>query len=182
MIFKNLLPFLFFISTAISAQNYKPSDSGSKVHFVIKNFGINTGGDFTGLKGEISFVPDDLSKCKFNVSVSTSTIDTDNSGRDRHLKSDEYFDVQKYPDISITSTKIDKTNKTSTSYYYFTGNIIMHGVTKPISFPFHAEKVKNDYLFTGDFEINRVDFGVGDKSAVLGNKVIVTLSVLAKRN
>ncbi len=181
MIPKKLLPCLFFISMALNAQNYKPSDQGSKVHFVIKNFGINTGGDFTGLKGEIAFVPTDLSMCKFDVTVSASTIDTDNSSRDEHLKSDEYFDVGKYPDIKITATKIDKTNKTSTGFYYFTGNITMHGITKPISFPFHAEKVTDDYLFTGNFEIERVDFGVGDKSSVLGNKVIVTLSVLAKK-
>ena len=182
MILKNILPFLFFISTNINAQNFKPVDSGSKVHFVIKNFGINTGGDFTGLKGEIFFIPEDLSKCKFDVTVSASTIDTDNPSRDKSLKSAEYFDTQKYPDIKITSIKIDKTNKTAIGFYYFTGNITMHGITKPISFPFQAQKVKDDYLFTGDFEIERVDFGVGNRSSVLGNRVVVTLSVLAKKS
>lgn len=182
MILKNILPFLFFISTNINAQNFKPVDLGSKVHFVIKNFGINTGGDFTGLKGEIFFIPEDLSKCKFDVTVSAFTIDTDNPSRDKSLKSAEYFDTQKYPDIKITSIKIDKTNKTAIGFYYFTGNITMHGITKPISFPFQAQKVKDDYLFTGDFEIERVDFGVGNRSSVLGNRVVVTLSVLAKKN
>ena len=182
MILKNLLPFLFFINTTVSAQHFTPVDTGSKVHFVIKNFGINTGGDFTGLKGEIYFLPDNLSSCKFNVSVSASTIDTDNPSRDKHLKSDEYFDAHKYTDISIVSTKIEKTNKTATGFYYFTGNLTIHGVTKTISFPFHAEKVKDDYLFTDDFEIDRVDFGVGEKSVVLSNKVIVSLSVLAKKS
>lgn len=182
MILKNILPFLFFISTNINAQNFKPVDLGSKVHFVIKNFGINTGGDFTGLKGEIFFIPEDLSKCKFDVTVSAFTIDTDNPSRDKSLKSAEYFDTQKYPDIKITSIKIDKTNKTAIGFYYFTGNITMHGITKPISFPFQAQKVKDDYLFTGDFEIERVDFGVGNRSSVLGNRVVVTLSVLAKKS
>lgn len=182
MILKNMLFSLLFISTVATAQNYKPTDAGSKVHFVIKNFGISTGGDFTGLKGDIYFLPGDLSKCKFNVCVSASTIDTDNSSRDNHLRSDEYFDVQKYPDITIVSTKIEKTNKTSTGFYYFTGDITMHGITKTISFPFQATKVKDDYLFTGEFEIERLAFGVGEKSAVLGDKVIVTLSVLAKKN
>lgn len=179
---KNILPFLFFISTAVNAQNYQPSDAGSKVHFVIKNFGINTGGDFAGLKGEIFFTPNDLSKCKFDVSVSASTVDTDNPGRDNDLRSNEYFDVQNYPDIKMTSTKIEKTNKTATGFYYFEGDLTIHGVTKPVSFPFRAEKIKDDYLFTGDFEIQRLDFGVGEKSSVLGNKVIVTLSVLAKKS
>ncbi|HXS55545.1 MAG TPA: YceI family protein [Hanamia sp.] len=179
---KNILFAIIFLSTAAAAQSYKPGDTGSKVHFVIKNFGINTGGDFTGLKGDIRFFPDDVTKSSVAVSVSTSTVDTDNGSRDKSLKSDEYFDAQKYPEISIVSTKIEKTNKTATGIYFFTGNLTIHGITKTISFPFQATKVKDDYLFTGEFEISRLDYGVGEKSAVLGNKVVVTLSVLAKKN
>ena len=179
---KIILVFLFFISSGVNAQHYKPSDEESKVHFVIKNFGISTGGDFTGLQGDISFEPGNISNSKFEVSVAASTIDTDNPSRDNSLREETYFDVQKYPDIKIISTKIDKTNKTPEGFYYFTGNIIMHGVTKPISFPFQAKKINDDYLFTGEFGIERLDFGVGEKSAVLGNKVTVTLSVLAKKS
>jgi polyisoprenoid-binding protein YceI len=176
------MPFLFFITASVYAQNLKPVDDGSKVHFVIKNFGINTGGDFTGLKGEITFSPDDLSSAKFNVSVSAATVDTDNPMRDKDLISPAYFDVAKYPEIKIVSTKIEKTNKTTSGFYYFTGNLTMHGITKTISFPFQADKQKDGFLFTGEFEINRVDFGVGEKSVVLGSKVIVSLSVLSNRN
>ena len=173
---------ILFIAANTSAQNYEPIDAQSKVHFVIKNFGINTGGDFNGMKGDIRFLPNDVSKSSFSVSVSTSTVDTDNGSRDKSLKSAEYFDAQKFPEITIVSTKIDKTNKTGTGFYYFTGNLTIHGVTKPIAFPFQATMVKDDYLFTGEFEISRLDFGVGEKSAVLGSKVIVTLSVMAKKN
>ncbi|MDP4282913.1 MAG: YceI family protein [Bacteroidota bacterium] len=182
MFLKTLLPFLFFATTTLSAQNYKPTDNGSKVHFEIKNFGISTGGDFTGLKGEIQFLPDNITSSQFNVSVAASTIDTDNSLRDKSLVGDEYFDTAKYPQIKIVSTKIDKTNKTATGFYYFSGNITMHGVTKTISFPFQAEKIQDDYLFTGKFEINRLDFGIGEKSMVLGNTVSVSLSILAKKS
>jgi polyisoprenoid-binding protein YceI len=181
MKYKYFFLVLLFISTITNAQNYKPTDDGSKVHFVIKNFGINTGGDFNGLKGNIIFTPDSPSSCTFNVSVASNTIDTDNTLRDKSLKSAEYLNTENYPEIQLISTKIDKTNKTTSGYYYFTGKIIMHGITKQISFPFHADKTKDGYLFTGNFEINRVDFGVGEKSAVLGNKVIVSLKILAKK-
>ena len=173
---------LFFISGGVNGQHYTPSDEGSKVHFVIKNFGISTGGDFTGLQGDITFDPDNISSSKFEVSVAASTIDTDNPSRDNSLKEETYFDVQKYPDVKLISTKIDKTNKTPAGFYYFTGNVVIRGVTKPISFPFQAKKINDDYLFTGDFEIERLDFGVGEKSAVLANKVMVNLSVLAKKS
>lgn len=178
---KKLLPFVLLLSTAIHAQKYTPQDEGSKIHFTIKNFGIKTGGDISGLKGEIYFFTTDLAACRFDVSVDPATVDTENGSRDRHLKS-EYFDVEKFPLISITSTKIDKTNKTESGFYYFTGNLTMHGITKPLAFPFHVEKINDNYLFTGDFEIDRLDFGVGDKSAVLSNKVNVSLSVLANKS
>jgi polyisoprenoid-binding protein YceI len=182
MLLKRLLPFILLVSTAIQAQKYIPGDAGSKVHFTIKNFGIKTGGDLSGLKGEIYFFTSDLNACRFNVTVDASTVDTDSGNRDGHLKGSEYFDVDKFPLISITSTKIDKTNKTESGFYYFTGNLTMRGITKPLAFPFHVDKVNDTYLFTGDFEIDRLDFGVGDKSTVLSNKVNVSLSVLAKKS
>lgn len=182
MILKNLFACLLLITVNVSAQNYTPVDKGSKVHFVIKNFGINTGGDFTGVKGDISFLPETPLSCKFDVTVAASTIDTDNQMRDKNLVSDEYFDATKFPVIKLVSTKIAATNKTADGFYYFTGNLIIKGVTKAISFPFQAKKIADGYLFTGTFEIDRTDYGIGEKNIVLSNKVVVSLLVTAKMN
>ena len=179
---KKLFIYFLFITVTAGAQNYTPVDGGSKVHFVIKNFGINTGGDFTKLGGKIIFSPENPSTSIFDVTVSSSTVDTDNSMRDKNLAGDEYFDAAKFPIIHLVSTKIEKTNKTTDGFYYFTGNLTIKGITKTISFPFQAKKVNNDYLFTGNFEIDRTDFGVGEKNIVLSNKVALTLSVTAKQN
>lgn len=178
---KTFLIVLLFISLNTVAQNYTPVDSGSKVHFVIKNFGIGTGGDLADLKGDIAFLPETPDKSSFNVTVSTSTIDTDNEMRDKSLVSDEYFDATKFPVIKIVSTKIEKTNKTASGYYFFTGSLTIKGITKTISFPFQAKKVAGGFLFTGDFEIDRTQFGVGEKNLVLSDKVAVSLSVFAKK-
>ncbi len=173
--------FLIFSLTAIS-QKYKPADAGSKVHFVIKNFGIETGGDLSGLSGNISFIPSNISASNFDVTASVKTIDTDNKMRDTDLKKKKYFDADTYPIIEIKSIKVDRTNKTAAGWYYFTGTLTMHGVTKPIEFPFSATEKGADYLFVGGFTINRLDYGVGGNSAVLGNTVKISLSVLAKKS
>lgn len=175
------LSFLIISFAAIS-QKYRPADEGSKVHFVVKNFGINTGGDFSGLAGDINFVPANVAACSFDVSVNVSTIDTDNESRDKALKSIEYFDAEKYPVINIKSTKINRTNKSSSGWYQFTGTLTMHGVTKPIAFLFRATKKDDGYLFVGGFIINRLDYGVGKNSSVLSNSITVSLSVLAKKS
>ena len=170
------------ISFAAVSQKYKPVDDGSKVHFEIKNFRINTGGDLSGLAGDINFVSGNVADCSFNVSASVNTIDTDNGSRDKHLKSSEYFDAEKYPVITLKSTKIYPTNKTSSGWYQFTGTLTMHGVTKPIAFPFRATAKGIDYLFVGGFTLNRLDYGVGKNSSVLSNTVKVSISVLAKKS
>lgn len=172
---------LFLISNISFCQRYKPLDAGSKVHFVIKNFGIKTGGDFTGLNGEIVFDPEAVDHSHLDVTVKSSTVNTDNSMRDNSLRAD-YFESEKFPEIRISGKKIEKTNKTADGIYYFTGNLIIKGISKNISFPFKAEKRGNDYLFTADFEINRLDYNVGSKSAVLGNLVNISLSVVAKKS
>jgi polyisoprenoid-binding protein YceI len=177
---KLLKLFLFiFISNSIVAQNYTPTDVGSKVHFVIKNFGVKTGGDFTGLKGSIIFNPTSLAASQFNVSISSSSIDTDNGTRDKHLKKSDYFNVDKFPEITIVSTKVSES--TNAGRYYFIGNLTIKGVTKPIQFGFSATPNSTGYLFTGEFEINRRDFDVGGSSISLNDKVKINLSINAKK-
>ena len=180
MIRNTTLIVLIFGATLFLQNNYVPVDQGSRVHFVIKNFGINTGGDFTQLKGSVIFDPKELASAKFNVSISAATIDTDNKSRDNSLRSDEYFDVKKYPEINLESTKISLANNPD-GIYLFTGNISIHGIKRGITFPFNADLIGGDYVFTGNFDLNRLDFGVGEKSAVLSNKVSVSLKVIAKR-
>lgn len=173
-----LLFMTLFIGQFIFAQNYTPTDAGSTIHFVIKNFGIKTGGDFTGLKGSISFNPAKLTDSKFNVSVSATTINTNNNTRDKHLRKAEYFNVEKYAEINIYSTKISAS--TNAGRYFFAGNITIKGETKPIQFGFSASPATNGYVFNGEFELNRRDFGIGGNSMSLGDKLKVTLSIATK--
>ncbi len=179
---RNFLLFsMFFVLVAnADAQVYKPSDGGSKVHFVIKNFGIKTGGDFTGLSGTVIFNPAALASSSFNVTVKASSINTDNNARDRHLRKSEYFDVEKYPTLSFVSTKI--TESSVAGRFFVFGNLTIKGVTKPIQFGFSAVAQGTDgYAFNGEFEINRRDFGVGGSSISLADKLKVTLQLLAKK-
>lgn len=173
---------LFSFSINAQAQfNFKPSDEGSKIHFIIKNFGINTGGDLKGLSGSIEIDPYHLDKAVFNVSVEAKTIDTDNKMRDDHLRSGSYFDAEKFPLITIRSTRINLPKDKKTQAYYFTGTLTMHGVTKNVSFPFTTSSKGKDQLFTGSFQINRSDFGIGSSGGVMGSTVKISLSVLAKK-
>lgn len=169
---------IFFATGSFAQVNLTPVDAGSKVHFVIKNFGINTGGDLTGLKGTIKYDKSKPSSSSANVTVNVSTIDTDNSRRDKHLVSDDYFDVAKFPLIHLVSTKIETT--TSAGNLLFTGMLTIKDVTKNIQFPFTVTPKDGGYLFEGNFTIDRRVYGVGGNSATMSDDVDVKLSVFAK--
>jgi len=170
---------LFCVVTAFG-QNYTPTDAGSKVRFVIKNFGINTGGTFEGLTGSILFDPANLAGASFNVSVDAKSVDTDMEARDNHLRKEEYFDVEKYPKLSFRSTKITTTNKEG--YLFMFGVITIKNISKEISFPFKQTSKDDGILFEGEFKLNRRDFGVGGKSFSMSDELNVELSIFGKKS
>lgn len=178
-LFKLLLVFLSLHASS-QAQIYTPIDAESKIHFVIKNFGIKVDGQLKGIKGNISFNPDELNKSFFSVTVNANSINTDNAARDRHLKKEDYFHVAQYPFISFTSTKISQ--RSTSGQYKVAGNLTMKGTTKPIEFDFEATPNANGFQFKGAFTINRRDFKVGGSSLPLSDNLTVQLDIIASKN
>lgn len=174
-----ILSLIIFLSAIADAQSYKPVAEKSKVHFVIKNFGIKTGGDFTGLKGSVVFDPASLNTSRFDVSVDATTVDTDNNARDKHLRKEEFFDVEKYPLITFESTKI--TQSEIANRYFVIGKLTIKGVTKQLQFGFTANRSGDVYEFKGGFKINRRDFGVGGSSISMADELDVSLDVNAEK-
>jgi len=170
--------FLLLFVVATACAQYKPVDKRSSVTFTIKNFGINTGGSFSGLQGEVNFDNRDLTKAGVNVWVDANSINTDNQTRDEHLRQDTYFDVKAYPRISFVSTRITVSGQTGVLLIF--GKLTIKNQTREISFPFTATPDGNGYVFKGAFSINRKDFGVGGTS-IISNNLDVQLSILATK-
>lgn len=170
---------LVLVSVSLAhAQDYKPTDQGSTIDFEIKNFGINTKGAFSGLDGKITWDPKSPASAAFDVSIAAATINTDNSMRDDHLKKDGYFDAANYPRIRMVSTSITGPDKSG--HYTFNGKLTIKATTRDVSFPFIVTPLMDDYIFKGDFTINRKDFDVGGPSTI-ANNLKVSLTVLAKK-
>lgn len=176
---KKIIVFLLFVITGMLATaQYKPVDDGSSIQFKIKNFGINTGGSFKGLQGNIRFDNNNLNDASFDVSIDANTINTENEMRDNHLRNDTYFDVKNYPRIHFVSTKVTPSTKAGILFIF--GKLTIKSETKDISFPFTATLTNDEYVFKGTFNINRKDFGVGGTS-VISNNLEVQLNIVAKK-
>ena len=173
---KHIFFFLAVMATTALKAQYKPVEEGSAVKFSVNNFGFAVGGTFTGLRGSIAFDPQHAADGSFDVSLDASTVNTDNSLRDSHLKNDGYFDVVNYPRIQLVSSALAAGDKAGV--YVFTGNLTMKGKTKAVSFPFTLMPVEGGFIFKGAFIINRKDFGIGGTSTI-SNEVKVELNVAA---
>ncbi len=168
---------LINIGIAGNTQTLQPVSEQSTIEFRIKNMGINTGGTLSGLRGTILFDEAKLSTSYFKITVDVTSIDTRSKGRDTHIKKSDFLDVLAFPVISFQSTQI--TALANQSGYRMHGMLTIKGVTKTISFPFQAKKEKSGYRFTGEMQLNRLDFGVGESSWILSSPVSVQLNVLA---
>src|SRR5689334_7577370 len=105
---KHLLLFAFASALLISftVLDLKPVDTDGSVTFTTKNFGVNTKGEFKGLKGTIRWDSANLANSSFNVSVDVNTINTGIDMRDNDLKKETYFNAEKYPTINFVSTVV----------------------------------------------------------------------------
>ncbi len=97
-----------FIALTSKAQNQEWTIVSSGVSFKIKNAGFTINGKFSGLTGAIQFDPTKSSENKIEASIDAKTINTNNGTRDGHLKKEEYFSVEKFPKITMSTTSIPK--------------------------------------------------------------------------
>lgn len=168
-----------FLSINSFAQSLSPVDSLSAVSFKIKNLGFNTSGTFNGLAGVITYAPDNVAGCNFDVHIEANTVNTGVDLRDEHLRGTAYFDVKNYPQIRFVSVKVTGSNKSGTLFVF--GKLTMKGITKELSFPFTVQPYKDGYMFNGEFKLNRREFKVGGGSTLSDNLTVI-LKVYAKKD
>jgi polyisoprenoid-binding protein YceI len=133
--------------TVVNTQDWKIADGYS-----VKFDGGDPSGEFSGLKGTVSFDPSDLAGSKFDATIDVATINTGNGMKNTHAKSEKWFDAEKYPTIQFTSSSITKT----ATGYETKGMLSMHGVQKEIVIPFTFES----NVFKTSFQVNRLDYNI----------------------
>jgi polyisoprenoid-binding protein YceI len=138
--------------------------------------GIGTGGSISGLQADIKFNPNDLALSTIESSVETNTLNTDNDSRDEHVKSVDFFDVARYPKITLKSVSFKHKSGANYSGMF---NLSIKDKTKPIEIRFTYTEKEGIQKFEGSFKINRLDYGIGGTSLVLSDEVIVSVEVEA---
>ena len=119
-------------NVAISAPvNYAIDTPGmhASINFKVKHLGYSwLTGRFNNFSGDYVYDDENLANSKINVKIDTKSVSTNHAERDKHLRSDDFLNVDKYPESSFVSTSISGTNEDM----FIKGNFTLNGVTKPI--------------------------------------------------
>jgi polyisoprenoid-binding protein YceI len=174
--------FALFIGMSFSCilmaqDNWTIDKEVSNIGFGVSHFLVNqTIGYFKDYDASLVAKTDDFNGATVSFTARTASVFTDNEERDHHLKSDDFFDAAKYPEMKFMGTLIKKSGKN----YILKGNLTIRDVTKPVSFPvtyngrikdttFHAEKAG----FVVNGSINRLEYGLKWNETFQGGGPIV---------
>jgi polyisoprenoid-binding protein YceI len=155
--------FIFSISTLHAAEQYDLDNSHTRFGFAVKHMMITTvKGNFKDFTGSIEFDEQDVTNTKVSITIMTQSINTDNERRDNHLRSDDFFDAEKYPEITFVSKKIEK----EAEGFSVIGDLTMRDVTKEVRIPFtvagpiDGRGGSKRIGIEGSFTLNRQNYGV----------------------
>ena len=133
LIFTGILCSLGLALSAYGADTYKVDPTNSSVIFGVKHNGVtNFYGAFKDISGTVTFDSADALKSSVEITVPVESVDTRNEKRDQHLKSPDFFNAKQFPTITFKSTKVEG----SGDNYKITGDLTIHGVTKPVTVDF----------------------------------------------
>ena len=169
MLKKSLL-IILVVAVGIAAQvstgrQYPIDMNHSTVGFSVPIMGglSKVSGKFTDFNINLTNDEKDITKSSVNVVIKTASVDTGIEGRDKHLRTADFFDVEKFPEITFQSSRIEKRGKQLIAH----GTLTMHGVSKEIALPFtvtgvdeNADKTKKNVGYSASITLNRRDYGI----------------------
>jgi polyisoprenoid-binding protein YceI len=163
------------IATASCEAKYSVSKQLSNVSFTITKIFFKEQGGFRDYSGEICFDSKHPERSSVRFTVQTASIDTRNDMRDHELRSNDFFDVSKYPTMSFASTSI---SVSTPEEIQVSGDFTLHGITKTITVPVHLlgrRTLKGFGTFIGfetEFVIERTTFGVNGTQWSAGSLIL----------
>ena len=168
---------------------YNFDKAHSFIGFKVKHMGlIEVPGYFRDFTGAVNFDSKDIAKSTVEFTAKVTSVDTGVAARDNHLRTADFFEVEKYPDLTFKSTKVEKKG----DGWMLTGDLTLKGVTKSVTFPVEIsgwlpadDRSGGKMGITAETSINRRDFGVNYGNtlpsgvAALSDNVRVVLQIEA---
>lgn len=160
----------------------------SQVLFKVRHLGVSTvTGRFSKFTGSFQYDPQTQRGGSVTFTIDATSINTDNERRDAHLRSPDFFETDKHPQITFTSTRVDRT---AAGKYRITGNLTMHGVTRPVVLDGEMvgpQKSGQNWVagINANGKLSRKDFGlvwdrVTEGVSAVGDEITLQIELEAK--
>lgn len=193
MLKKTILLVLLFAVTVVAqvatSRPYPIDNAHSTVGFTVPILGglSQVTGKFNDYAITLNVDEKDITKSSVSVVIKATSIDTGIERRDVHLRNADFFDVEKYPEITFKSERIEKKGKQFIAH----GPLTMHGVTKQIALPFtvtgtfkNPTNNKTSVGYSAKMVLNRRDFGINysrqDNPAFIGDNITVEIELVTR--
>ncbi len=176
---------------ALAGSSWNIDPAHSSAGFAVRHLVISqVRGEFRKFSGTLTLDDADLTKAAVEATLDVGSIDTRDAGRDGHLKSPDFFDAAKFPTITFKSTKVAKAGKDKLKV---TGDLTLHGVTKPVMLEVSASPEIKGMMgetrrgFSATTKINRKDFGLTwnkilEAGPAVGDEVTISLDIEAVKD
>lgn len=171
---KTCLLMLTLATGAFAQATWTIDKSHSKIGFSVPHMAVaETEGNFRDFEGSIVSKEDDFSGAEISFNAKTGSIDTENERRDGHLKSPDFFDAEKFPEISFKGILAKENGK-----YKLIGDFTMHGVTRKVEFDVtYGGSINTGRGYKAGFklagQINRQDYGLTWSNKVPTGEMVV---------
>ena len=173
---------LLALPAAAQTSTWKIDPNHSGVQFVIRHMGVsNIHGTFGNVTGTLTWNEKDITKSSVEAVIDATTVNTTVAPRDKHLKSADFFNIEKYPTLTFKSTAVKKVN----GKLQLIGDLTLTGVTKSVTFdvegPSTPQTTKGKTIsgFSARGTLKRSDFNFGPKFAppMLGDEIQFTIDL-----
>lgn len=168
------------VTTAPPTGTYTIDPTHSRIGFVARHAMVTkVRGSFNEFEGSGHFDAENPANSHLQLTIKAASIDTRNADRDGHLRSNDFFDMENYPEITFASTAIEPVG----DGYRVTGDLTIKGVTKPVTVDFDYEGAAVDPYgnqrigLEGKTTVNRKDWGVNWNAALEAGGVLVSEKV-----
>ncbi len=174
-------------SAPFTAERYELDSSHTNIGFVVRHLAVsNVRGRFNEFEGEIHLDEADITRSTVRITIDAASIDTENQRRDNHLRSEDFFEVAKYPNITFVSKRIEKRGNGLVAI----GDFTIRDVTRQVAIPFElagplrSASGQKRIGVEGSLVINRFEYGLKwnrmtEAVAVVAPEVRIELSVEA---
>jgi polyisoprenoid-binding protein YceI len=163
---------------AAESLHFRIQPEASEIAFRATSRFMNADGHFARFSGDVMVDPAVLTSARISLTIDAASLDTGIEMRDKHLRSADFFDAERFPTITFQSVRVESAGRRAT----VVGRLTLHGVTREFAVPVDVQITNAALVASGEFIVNRGEYAMNYNSFLnpIGNEVRVAFTFRAR--